>query len=127
MRYLVDTHVFLWWMADPDRLPSPVTALLENEPGEIAFSSVSGWEIAIKSALGKVHGVPIGEIEAEINALGWSELKFSLRHASAVASLPFHHHDPFDRALIAQTMVENLTFITADAVASRYPLKVLWG
>ncbi|HVP18616.1 MAG TPA: type II toxin-antitoxin system VapC family toxin [Spirochaetia bacterium] len=126
MRYLVDTHVFLWWMTEPSKLSPTVVSTIEKEPGEIAFSSISAWEIAIKSALGKVRGVPIGDIPAEIAALGWIELKFSLRHASAVADLPFHHHDPFDRALIAQTIAENLTFVTADAIASRYPVKVLW-
>ena len=88
MRYLVDTHVFLWWMTDPDRLSPAVISLVQNDPGEIGFSSVSGWEIAIKSALGKVTGVPIGDIQSEIEALGWSELKFSLRHAAAVAAPP---------------------------------------
>jgi hypothetical protein len=66
------------------------------------------------------------EIGAEIEALGRNELGFPDRHASAVAGLPFHHHDPFDRALIAQCIVENLTFVTADRVAPLYPVKVLW-
>jgi PIN domain nuclease of toxin-antitoxin system len=126
MRYLVDTHVFLWWMTDPDRLSPAVLSLVQSEAGEIGFSSISGWEIAIKSALGKVTGIPIGDIDAEIEALGWSELKFSLRHAAAVAALPFHHHDPFDRALIAQSISENLTFITNDRNAARYAVKILW-
>jgi len=126
MRYLVDTHVFLWWMAEPDKLSPSVLSLIRNEAREIGFSSVSGWEIAIKSSLGKVKDVPLEEIGAEIEALGWSELRFSLRHAAAVAALPFHHHDPFDRALIAQAVTENLTFVTADRIASRYPVPVFW-
>ncbi len=126
MKYLVDTHVFLWWMTNPRKLPASIVSLIENESGEIAFSSISAWEIAIKSSLGKVKGVPLGEMADEIEALGWSELKFSFRHASAVADLPFHHHDPFDRALIAQSISERLTFVTGDAVASRYPVPVLW-
>jgi PIN domain nuclease of toxin-antitoxin system len=126
MRYLVDTHVFLWWMSDPDRLSSAVVSLLRDQSQEIGFSAVSVWEIAIKSALGKVSGVPLGDLEAEVGALGWSELRFTIRHAAAVAGLPFHHHDPFDRALIAQCVSENLAFVTADRVASRYPVKVLW-
>jgi PIN domain nuclease of toxin-antitoxin system len=126
VRYLVDTHVFLWWMSDPDRLPNSIVSLVREQPLEIGFSSVSAWEIAIKSALGKVTGVPIDDLEAEIEALGWSELRFSLRHAAAVFGLPFHHHDPFDRALIAQCIAENLTFVTGDRVASRYGVKVFW-
>jgi PIN domain nuclease of toxin-antitoxin system len=126
VRYLVDTHVFLWWMSDPDRLSSSVTSLVRERPDEIVFSSVSAWELAIKSSLGKVNGIPFEDLGAEIEALGWSELRFSVRHASAVAGLPFHHHDPFDRALIAQCIVENLMFVTADRVAPRYPVKVFW-
>ena len=126
MRYLADTHVFLWWMADPDRLSPAVLSLVRSGAGEIAFSPVSGWEIATKRALGKVTGVPMDEIEKEIESLGWSELKFSLRHAAAVAALPFHHHDPFDRALIAQSIVEGLTFVSGDRSIPRYPVKVCW-
>jgi PIN domain nuclease of toxin-antitoxin system len=126
VRYLVDRHVFLWWMTDPDKLPPAVLSLVQNEASEVAFSSVSGWEIASKSALGRVTGLPIADIAAEIEALGWSELTFSLRHAAAVAELPFHHHDPFDRALIAQALAENLTFVTGDRMASQYPVKVFW-
>jgi PIN domain nuclease of toxin-antitoxin system len=102
VKYLVDTHVFLWWMTDPEKLPSQVMSLIRNE----------GGEIAIKSAFGKVTGVPVGEIEEEVEAMGWSEPHFSMRHAAQVASLPFHPHDPFDRALIAQSIAEDLTFIT---------------
>jgi PIN domain nuclease of toxin-antitoxin system len=126
MRYLVDTHVFLWWMADPDRLSPAVLSLVRNDAGEIGFSSVSGWEIAIKGALGKVSGVPIDDIEAEVEALGWNEPRFSLRHAVAVAALPFHHRDPFDRALIAQAITENLTIVTSERIASQYAVKVFW-
>ena len=126
MRYLVDTHVFLWWMSDPDRLSPGVVSLLRDQSQEIGFSPVSAWEIAIKSALGKVSGVPLEELEAEVGALGWSELRFTIHHAAAVAGLPFHHHDPFDRALIAQCVAENLSFVTADRAASRYPVKVFW-
>jgi len=113
-------------MSDPDRLPTTVLSLVREQPHEIGFSSVSAWELAIKSSLGKVSGIPFGVLGAEIEALGWNELGFSVRHASAVAGLPFHHHDPFDRALIAQCLVENLTFVTVARVAPLYPVKVLW-
>jgi PIN domain nuclease of toxin-antitoxin system len=81
---------------------------------------------SVKSVLGKVSGVPPGDLEAEIGALGWSELRFTIRHAAAVARLPFHHHDPFDRALIAQCVAENLAFVTANRVASLYAVRVFW-
>jgi PIN domain nuclease of toxin-antitoxin system len=126
VRYLVDTHVFLWRMAEPHRLSPAVISLIENTPEEIAFSAVSGWEIAIKSALGKLSGVPLSELASEIEGLGWTELRFELRHAVAVAGLPFHHHDPFDRALIAQAIVEDLTLVTSDPKASHYPVRILW-
>jgi PIN domain nuclease of toxin-antitoxin system len=66
----------------------------------------------------------MGEVETEIDGLGWTELPFRIRHAAAVAALPFHHYDPFDRALIAQAMVENLTLVTSDPVAARYGARV---
>ena len=126
MRCLVDTHVFLWWMADPARLSAAVASLIEGFSEEIAFSAVSGWKIAIKSALGRLSGPPLGDVEMEIGDLGWTELPFRIRYAAAVAVLPPHHHDPFDRALIAQAMVEELTLVTSDPVAERYGVRVLW-
>ena len=126
MRYLVDTHVFLWWMTDSDTIPPEVRRIIAHRPTEIAFSPISAWEIAIKSAIGKVEGVPVEAIPDEVAALGWTELPFLLRHAGTVARLPFYHHDPFDRALIAQAITDDLTFITRDAIASRYPVTTLW-
>lgn len=126
MTYLVDTHVFLWWMCEPEKLSKPVFDMIEAKKGDIVFSSVSGWEIAIKSSLGKIDGVPIDSIETEVRELGWVELPFSMRYVPTIYQLKCHHHDPFDRALIAQAMVEDLTIISRDAAVSRYPVRVYW-
>ncbi len=126
MKYLVDTHVFLWWMTDKDRLSGRVIDLIKRNPADIAFSSISVWEMAIKATLGKVENAPIDEISSEVEALGWTELPFTIRHVPYVAKLPYYHHDPFDRALIGQAIAEDLTFVTHDKMASSYPARVMW-
>jgi len=126
VKYLVDTHVFLWWMVTPERLSPTAREIIETESTEIAFSTVSGWEIAIKSFLGKLKGVPLADLPAEIAGFGWTELPLRLHHLPALAELSFHHRDPFDRALIAQAMAEKLIFITRDERATLYDLPTLW-
>ncbi len=126
MKYLADTHVFLWWMADPEQLSKAVTETLFRQPGEVAFSAVSGWEIAVKSSIGKLGGVPIDRLEEELSAQGWRGLSFTLRYLPTLASLPFHHHDPFDRALVAQAIDEDLTILTRDSKIARYDVRTRW-
>ena len=126
MKYLIDTHVFLWWMVTPERLSPAAREVIETESTELAFSTVSGWEIAIKSSLGKLKGVPLADLPAEIAGFGWTELPLVLHHLPTLAELPFHHRDPFDRALIAQAMAEKLIFITRDERAKLYDLPTLW-
>lgn len=126
MKYLIDTHVFLWWMVTPERLSSAAREIIESESGEVAFSTISGWEIAIKSSLGKLTGVPFADLPAEIASFGWTALPLLLHHLPILAELPFHHHDPFDRALIAQAIAEKLVFVTRDERAHLYELPTLW-
>ena len=126
MKYLVDTHVFLWWMVTPERLSPAAREAIETESAEIAFSTISGWEIAIKSFLGKLKGVPLGDLPAEIAGFGWTELPLRLQHLPVLAELPFYHRDPFDRGLIAQAMAEKLIFITRDERATLYDLPTFW-
>lgn len=126
MKYLLDTHVFLWWMVTPERLSSAAREIIETKSKEIAFSTVSGWEIAIKSSLGKLEGVPLSDLSTEIGDLGWTELPLLLHHLPTLAALPFHHRDPFDRALIAQATTEKLVFVTLDERVRLYDIRTLW-
>ncbi len=92
---------------------------------EVHVSAASAWEIAIKSALGKLR---LSDSVADIAALyGFSSLPISLPHCEVVASLPQHHADPFDRMLTAQALAEGLTLVTKDKVIKRYPVPTLWA
>jgi len=118
MRLLLDTHVFIWVVTDDRRLKAPARALLAGAD-EIWVSSVSIWEIAIKTQLGKLTG-DAGDFAEHIERTGFRELPVSARHAARVAQLPMYHGDPFDRLLLAQAVVEPLRLITADAALAAY-------
>ncbi|MFW5786539.1 MAG: type II toxin-antitoxin system VapC family toxin [bacterium] len=126
MKYLLDTHAFLWWMTAPERLPRTVVGLMQSDPGVIAFSSISAWEMAIKTSLGKLKGVPLQDLPGEVKAQGWQRLPFTTDHAVRVADLPAYHGDPFDRALIAQAMVEDLVLLSADVALKQYDIRTIW-
>jgi PIN domain nuclease of toxin-antitoxin system len=118
MRLLLDTHIFLWLTADDRRLSVPARQLLTNA-SEIFISSASIWEIAIKFRIDKIKVDPDDAI-LEMKTCGFRELLVSSVHAAAVAKLPLHHRDPFDRLLIAQAIAEHLQLVTADARFSAY-------
>lgn len=127
MRLLLDTHVLLWAAAGSDRLSDESRELLEDARHEVLYSAASLWEIAIKIALGrKDFGVDLPVLRATLPAMGLVELPVSGAHAVAVATLPPLHRDPFDRLLIAQSMVEGLTLVTHDKVILRYGVESLF-
>lgn len=118
MRLLLDTHVFIWCVSGSPRLDrSSRQYLLQAE--EVHVSAASIWEIAIKSRLKKIEGDP-REFADAIRASGFTELPVTAAHAVAVADLPLHHTDPFDRLLLAQAFCEPLQFVTADRVLTAY-------
>lgn len=123
MRLLLDTHVFLWWNEDDPRLKQEVKDAIVGAEGNIV-SAASAWEVAIKSALGKLQLQFPFEEAVEINA--FQKLAVDFRHASATAALPAYHGDPFDRLLIAQALTEGLTLVTHDRVFARYGIPVIW-
>jgi PIN domain nuclease of toxin-antitoxin system len=112
MRLLLDTHVFIWSVMDSRQLKAATRRYLAS--AEIVYvSAASIWEIAIKTRLGKMTG-DVEAFAAAIDASGFQELPVTARHAAAVAKLPLHHADPFDRMLIAQAFLEPLRLVTAD-------------
>jgi len=122
MRFLLDTHVWLWTLTAPDRLSADTRALLEDPANQLLLSAASSWEIAIKYRLGKL---PLPEppsvfVPPRLVRDGIAELPIRHHHALAVANLPQHHNDPFDRLLIAQAQVERLTLISADRRLAPY-------
>ena len=121
MVVLLDTHILLWALGSPGRLPQDIAAQLESPETTVYFSAASIWEIAIKTALGKVdfHYSP-KEIVQAARGTGFAELPINSEHGAKVASLPPHHRDPFDRLLIAQTLLLPAQLITADAALVPY-------
>jgi PIN domain nuclease of toxin-antitoxin system len=118
MRLLLDTHVFLWAVADSPSLTSEARRTIADAD-EVHVSAASIWEVAIKAGLGKIQ-VDIGQLAGAIGASGFVELPVTVAHAAFVSGLPHHHRDPFDRMLIAQAMTEPLVLLTADAMLPQY-------
>jgi len=122
MKLLLDTHLLLWATEASPRLPAAARRLIANPANELIFSVASIWEIAIKHGKGseRFYAAP-GFVREALLEHGYSELNMSGKHVVATADLPSIHKDPFDRILIAQSMVEGITLLTSDAVIARYP------
>lgn len=123
MRLLVDTHVLIWWLAEPERLSARTIALLRGEDADVRVSVGSVWEIAIKRAMGKLR-LPIALTDALSGSI-FQELPITAAHAEHAGELPPHHADPFDRVLIAQAQLEGLTIVTADRHFGAYGVPVI--
>lgn len=127
MKLLLDTHAFIWWDGDPAKLSPRALAALRDPANTVWFSTVSVWEMVIKSQLGKLTlRLPFSQIVAQQQANGLQVLAVSLAHVLAVEGLLAVHKDPFDRLLVAQANVEAAEFVTADLIFARYPVRVLW-
>ncbi len=121
MRLLLDTHVLLWALAEPERLSPRVREWLVSPANEVLFSAANIWEIAIKAQIGRLSlSVTVEEIVEAALASGFRELPIRAAHAAAVYRLPLHHRDPFDRILIAQAITEPARLLTVDATLARY-------
>ncbi|NEP58238.1 MAG: type II toxin-antitoxin system VapC family toxin [Symploca sp. SIO2G7] len=127
MNILLDTHVFLWFINDDPRLSDNLKYLVEDEDNVIYLSLASLWEISIKSNLGKLNiGNSYTEfVEAEIIQSRISLIEIKLEHFKINATLPFHHRDPFDRLIIAQSMAENIPIITLDSAFEQYSVIII--
>ena len=119
MTYLIDTHMLIWWQQDATELSAQARAIMLNPSNTIVVSSITLWEIAIKVALGKLV-VDFEDVLQAVNDDGFGLLSFTPTHASHVQSLPGIHRDPFDRALIAQALAEQMQFLTHDGLISSY-------
>jgi PIN domain nuclease of toxin-antitoxin system len=122
VRLLLDTHVFLWWREASERLgPDSVEAISKAEA--VFVSAATAWEVAIKVALGKLR-LP-GPLEPAVEESRFDKLPITFAHAAAVAALSPLHRDPFDRMLIAQAVVEQLTLVTHDRRFELYGVPIL--
>jgi PIN domain nuclease of toxin-antitoxin system len=123
MTVLLDTHVVLWWQRDDRRLRHEARQAIA-EADIVWVSAVSGWEVAIKSALGRLRlDEPFRVLLA---ADDFTELPMTLVHADCLQQLPPHHADPFDRMLVAQALAERATLVSHDRVFEPYGAKMIW-
>jgi PIN domain nuclease of toxin-antitoxin system len=125
VRLLLDTHVLLWWLADPSKLGGDARDAIRNPQNPVFFSAASIWEISIKSALGKLPSVDRAEFQQALQSDAMESLAITASHAWRTAQLPFHHHAPFDRILIAQALEESLTLVTCDDKMQQYDVPLL--
>ena len=122
MKFLLDTHLLLWAAGQPERLSKPARELIENPDNMLFFSAASIWEIAIKSSLGREDFKADSRlIRRGLIDNGYQEIAISSEHAAGVQALPLVHKDPFDRLLIAQSLVEGMPLVTVDPILSQYP------
>ena len=128
MKYLLDTHTFLWWDSEPAKLSSQVLTLCQDRANMVLLSVASVWEMQIKLQLGKLKlNLPLAElIESQRQTNNIEMLPVTLAHVLALQDLPSHHKDPFDRLLIAQANVEEAVLLSSDSVFAEYPVKLFW-
>lgn len=126
MALLLDTHAFLWWVADDVRLTKRARRAIARDQCQVSLASC--WEVAIKVGLGKLR-LP-GSVDRFINQQlvlnGFTLLPIALDHVAAIGDLPFHHRDPFDRLLAGQAIVEELDIVSSDNVFEKYGVKRVW-
>jgi PIN domain nuclease of toxin-antitoxin system len=127
-RILVDTHAYLWFVFDDERLSPGASAAITDPSTTKLLSVVSLWEIAIKVSLGKLElGTSLDRfLSDQVEARELEVLAIAPAHLIRVAGLPFHHRDPFDRLLISQALVEGLPIVTGDGHFGPYGVPLLW-
>mgnify|MGYP000963482381 CR=1 FL=1 len=128
MRLLLDTHALLWWLGDDHKLPRRAYDAIADPANEILVSPVSAFEIATKSALGKLpeaDGVA-ADLRPWLSSQGFGILPLDLAVATRAGFLPGPHRDPFDRLLIAQALVADLTLVSNERIFDVYGVRRLW-
>jgi PIN domain nuclease of toxin-antitoxin system len=128
MKFLLDTHTFLWWIIDDPQLSEKARELIGNGHNTLYWSAASSWEVSIKYALGRL---PLPEspeqfLPAEIEKNRIESLPIIDAHAFRAGQLPHHHRDPFDRMLVAQAQAESLTLLSDDQQLSYYDVEIQW-
>jgi len=128
VRFLLDTHTFLWWITDDPHLSERARQVISDPENDIFLSAASGWEMAIKTQLGKLQLPDHFEqfIAEQLFRNNITSLPVMMSHALHVQSLPLHHRDPFDRLLIAQSQLEKMSIITTDSAFADYDVEIVW-
>jgi PIN domain nuclease of toxin-antitoxin system len=128
MRYLLDTHAFLWFVLDDKRISTKAKSIIKDSKNEIYFSAASAWEMSIKIRLGRLT------IEEELEPFIvkqlaeniFSTLPITIFHSFYTSKLPDIHKDPFDRMIIAQSQLENMSLISKDKDIKKYKVQIVW-
>jgi PIN domain nuclease of toxin-antitoxin system len=123
VRLLLDTHAFLWWLNEDRKLGPGARSAIAKPENFVFVSAATAWEIAVKRASGKLEAP--GDIREWIERSAFSDLPIEVEHAVAAAELPNHHHDPFDRLLIAQALVEEMMLVARDDQFRKYDVSIL--
>ncbi len=128
MNLLLDSHVFIWSYDEQHKLSSTALQAMSNTTNTLFLSVASVWEIQIKIMLGKLNlQDSLADVIAEQQKInGLQILPIQLSHALYLENLPPHHKDPFDRLLISQAIVENVTLVSSDANFAKYQVNLLW-
>jgi PIN domain nuclease of toxin-antitoxin system len=128
MRVLLDTHAFLWWVTDDDRLSAPARASIGASDNWVFMSAASAWEIITKVRIGRLPlPEPVdGFIARHLEENAFQPLSITMRHTFELEALPDLHRDPFDRMLVAQAIVEDMPLVTGDHAIRAYPVSTIW-
>jgi len=123
LRLLLDTHALVWWLSDVSELTEDTRGHIANPRNDVFVSAITGWEIAVKRAKGKITAPR--NLAALVEERGFIHLPLTFHHAEQAGDLPMHHRDPFDRFLIAQAQAEGLALVTRDARIPLYGVRIL--
>ncbi len=128
-KFLLDTHAFLWWLDGSRKLPLPIRRTLSKAASVTYVSAATAWEIATKARLGRIPSAVdvAADVSGAVAREGFLALPITLAHGERAGSLPEPLRDPFDRILIAQSMIESLPLVSADEAFDAYGVRRLWS
>lgn len=127
MTFLLDTHILIWSMVEPNRLSRLARLAIENPENRVLISAAVAWELAIKVKAGKFSPASIiDKLGRLLEQAAFLEVPISVEHATCAGSLALHHRDPFDRLLVAQALSLRIPIVSADAILDRYGVERLW-
>jgi PIN domain nuclease of toxin-antitoxin system len=128
MRLMLDTHAFLWWLADDTNLSAAAESAIADSANAVHVSAATAWEITTKWRLGKLPGAALvaADVTREIAAEGFAELPVTVAHGQHAGALPGTHKDPFDRMLVAQALLEGLTLVSNERAFDPFGATRLW-
>ncbi len=129
MKFLLDTHAFIWFIQGDERLPGNIQELIASEKNDVFISIATFWELAIKISLGKLElSEPLEKVYNQALSEGFKILPIEHESIFRLMVLPMHHRDPFDRIIICTALVKSLNMVSADKYFKRYEsLDLIWA